>query len=130
MSLLSILSAPARGPVPPPDLVSVNLSENGDGDLCGAGGHVHVTIGWVVANAPDAQYQIDIDGVITGLAPSTGSYVYDTSFGPVNRSSLLPTEHQTFGPYTVRLVRTSGAVEIENQATATATVDYGLDLCV
>lgn len=127
MTLLSILSAPARGPVLPPDLVSVNLSENGDGDLCGAGGTVHVTISWVVANAPDGQYQIDIDGVTTGLAPSDGVYVYDTGFGPVNRTG--ETESQEFGPYTVRLIRTAGAVEIENQATGTATVNYSTEFC-
>jgi hypothetical protein len=125
MSLLVLLTEHG----PPPDLVSVNFVENGDGDLCGAGGPVHGTIGWVVVGAPDAQYQIDIDGVATGLAPSAGSHVFDTGFGPVSRSQGTFTENQVLGPYTVRLIRTAGAVEIENQATGTDTVNYSTELC-
>lgn len=112
---------------PVPAILSVAASDNGDGDLCGGGGTVHVTILWSVEDAPDGTHHIDIDGVASDLVPSAGAYVHDTGVGPFNRQGS--SEATFVGPYTVRLVQTSGHVEKDSDVTNSVSILYTLEFC-
>lgn len=105
-----------------------------------SGGNICVSLNWSVfprwltLNADDTLYQIDITG-IAGVAGSTtgkstvnGSSWQDNT-GFQGNTQNGPFTEQATAQYTIKLVRKSDSVVIQQMNTDVATLDYSLEAC-
>lgn len=121
-----------------PDLTSVGRAEVGDGNLCNGNSWIQ-EVSWVVSNANDSQYQIDIQvatnasgdnwtTLVVGQTTFTSTYNDDTGIaGNLSGFSPPTTEYRK---YRVLLVRKSDGATVESMDTDQGQLTYYSDACI